>query len=360
LKRRAASEALNSVSGKVSLKQLLVLGITGGMLPCPAALVVMLSAVSLRRTGFGLFLIVAFSTGLAAVLIAVGLAMVYTRRWIGSWSSESRLLQKWLPVTSATFITILGCVLGFRGLAAMHLQNLFPAAGWSAFLLTVALGFVLGIRHSTDPDHVVAVSTIVSRQPSVRKGALIGAVWGIGHTLTIFVVGSAIILFRVSIPVRLGLGMEFLVAVMLILLGVLNLTGLSSRLRIKLRGANSEQLRQPAKSPTSRHIFVRSLAVGIVHGLAGSAAVALLVLATIPSPGWAVCYLLVFGLGTIAGMTLMTSAISLPLSVRGFDQVGSYVSVCSGIVSMAFGGFLVYQIGYVGGLFAAHPIWTPR
>lgn len=242
----------------------------------------------------------------------------------------------------------------------MQLHNVTPAAGWGAFVATVALGFVLGIRHSSDPDHVAAVSTIVSRQPSVRKGALIGAVWGIGHTLTIFAIGSAIILFRVSIPVRLGLGMEFMVALMLILLGMLNLTGLLPRLRAGFSRGNSGRLRQTTKTASSRHVLLRSLVVGVVHGLAGSAAVALLVLATIPSPGWAVCYLLVFGLGTIAGMTVMTSAISLPLTWGRFHQFGSYVNVCSGIVSMAFGGFLVYQIGYVGGLFAANPTWTPR
>jgi len=320
----------------------------------------MLSAVSLRRPGFGLFLIVAFSAGLAAVLIAVGLAMVGARRWIVRWRGDSQWLRKWLPLASAVFITVLGCVIGFRGLAVIQLRNLFPAAGWGAFLSTVALGFILGMRHSSDPDHVVAVGTILSRQPSVRKGAMIGAVWGLGHTLTIFLVGSAIILFRISIPPRLGLGMEFMVAVMLILLGILNLTGLFPRLRSGFLGANREQLRHRMKTTTSRHIVLRSLGVGIVHGLAGSAAVALLVLATIPSPGWAVCYLLVFGLGTIAGMTLMTSAICLPLTWQRFGHVESYVSVCSGIVSMAFGGFLVYQIGYVGRLFATHPVWIPR
>ena len=93
-------------------------------------------------------------------------------------------------------------------------------------LSIVALGFFLGMRHATDPDHVIAVTTIVSRYKKVGHAAVIGAFWGIGHTLTIFVVGSGIILFGWVIPTRIGLSMEFSVGLMLILLGVLNLTGM--------------------------------------------------------------------------------------------------------------------------------------
>src|ERR1700741_17362 len=92
-------------------------------------------------------------------------------------------------------------------------------------LAIVAIGFVLGTRHATDPDHVIAVSTIVSRERSVLKAGLIGMFWGCGHMLTIAVVGGAISLFGLVIPPRAGLSMEFSVGLMLILLGVLNLTG---------------------------------------------------------------------------------------------------------------------------------------
>src|SRR5271168_3827548 len=93
-------------------------------------------------------------------------------------------------------------------------------------LSIIALGFFLGMRHATDPDHVIAVSTIVSRHRSVKQAALIGALWGVGHTLTILLVGSGIVLFGWVIPARIGLSMEFSVGLMLILLGVLNLTGI--------------------------------------------------------------------------------------------------------------------------------------
>src|SRR6202163_2115909 len=95
-------------------------------------------------------------------------------------------------------------------------------------LSIVALGFFLGMRHATDPDHVIAVTTIVSRQRSIRHAALIGVLWGLGHTITILAVGSAIILFGVVIPPRVGLTMEMSVGLMLILLGALNLSGMLS------------------------------------------------------------------------------------------------------------------------------------
>jgi high-affinity nickel permease len=100
-------------------------------------------------------------------------------------------------------------------------------------LAIAVLGFLLGMRHATDPDHVIAVSNIVSKQTGVSRAGLIGVIWGLGHTLTIFCVGAAIILFRVAIPVRLGLAMEVSVGLMLIVLGVLNLTGVLQRTMVR-------------------------------------------------------------------------------------------------------------------------------
>jgi ABC-type nickel/cobalt efflux system permease component RcnA len=99
----------------------------------------------------------------------------------------------------------------------------------AALLAIVTLGFFLGMRHATDPDHVVAVTTIVSRQRTVFQAAILGALWGVGHTITVLVVGSAIILFKLTIPARLGLSMELSVACMLVVLGSLNLSGLTTR-----------------------------------------------------------------------------------------------------------------------------------
>jgi hypothetical protein len=209
-------------------------------------------------------------------------------------------------------------------------------------LSILVVGFVLGMRHATDADHVVAVTAIVSRQPSLRRASAIGALWGLGHTGTILLVGGAIVVFRFTIPPRLGLAMEFLVALMLIVLGALNLSG--------RRG--HEALHGP----------MRPLFVGFVHGLAGSAFVAMLVLTAIPSPLWGVAYLLIFGIGTIGGMMLVTLAIAAPsaLSARRFVDVQQYLRVASGVASIAFGLFLAHQIGIRDGLFSANPVWAPR
>jgi ABC-type nickel/cobalt efflux system permease component RcnA len=363
----------------VSLAQLLTLGVTGGIIPCPAALVVLLSAFSLHRVGLGLFLIVAFSGGLAAVLIGIGLLMVYARQFVTRWKSEGPLLKRWLPLVSATFMLILGLGIAGQALLTTGVGVSFLAQGrLSTFLGIVFLGLFLGMRHSTDPDHVVAVSTIVTRERSVRQGALIGMLWGVGHTLTIFVVGSAIILFGLAIPPRVGLSMEFSVALMLILLGVLNLTGalrwLNNRFTPSKRaaiaqGENSQVPVSNSESKLNRWLskhglyqLLRPLVIGLVHGLAGSAAVALLVLATIRSPLWAIAYLLVFGIGTVIGMMIMTTAIAVPLVYSGkkFEKATSYLSTVSGVVSTAFGLFLVYQIGFVDGLFKSTVHWTPQ
>jgi ABC-type nickel/cobalt efflux system permease component RcnA len=368
----------------VPLRQLLALGITGGMIPCPAALVVLLSALSLHRVGLGLFLIVAFSLGLAAVLIVIGLLMVYARQFMARWKGDGTAAKRWLPVLSSSFMLILGLGIAGRALLTTRIGANFSLHGHLvSFAGIILLGLFLGMRHSTDPDHVVAVSTIVSRERSVRHAALIGILWGVGHTLTISLVGSAIILFGLVIPPRVGLSMEFSVALMLILLGVLNLTGVlrwvtekftpvaKTAENLKSTDGHGELSRNSAILPNQfekginrlgLYQLLRPLVVGLVHGLAGSAAVALLVLSTIHDPILAIGYLIIFGVGTIAGMMLMTSAIAFPIAYTGnrFARAGNYIGVASGIASTAFGMFLVYQIGMVDGLFTSQVHWIPR
>ena len=210
-------------------------------------------------------------------------------------------------------------------------------------LSILLIGFVLGMRHATDADHVVAVTTIVSHQPSLRRASAVGALWGIGHSITILLVGGALIVFRLAIPARLGLAMEFAVAVMLIVLGVANL------------------LARPRRAGHEHRMSARPLVIGLVHGLAGSAFVTLLVLAAVPSALVGLLYLALFGLGTVAGMMLITAAIAAPsaLTARRFGNAQRYLRLASGLASVGFGLFLAQQ-GIADGLFSEIPHWTPR
>ena len=374
-----AMNSSNAQPPRASLSQLFTLGVTGGIIPCPAALIVLLSAVALHRIALGIFLIFAFSIGLAAVLIAFGMLIVYARRVMSFIKMDGPLTSKWLPVVSSGFITVLGVLLTLQSVSAAHFDaNLFSREKLGTALFVTVLGLILGMRHSTDADHVVAISTIVSKQRGIRNAAFIGSVWGIGHTITIFIVGSLIILCGVEIPPRVGLSMEFSVAVMLVLLGVLNLSGLTQKITKRFTPAvpdSTETLLHAQtnitsgdrwlKEPITRlgaYQCLRPLVIGLVHGLAGSAAVALLVLSTIRNPVWATIYLLIFGAGTMVGMMCMTAAIAVPLSfgANRFAKLGQYLGVVSGVVSLSFGSVLVYQLGFLGGLFTDHPQWTPR
>ena len=262
----------------------------------------------------------------------------------------------------------------------------------------IALGFFLGMRHATDPDHVIAVTTIVTRERQIGKSAWIGVFWGIGHTLTIFLVGAAIILFDVVIPARMGLSMELAVGLMLILLGVVNVRSFFRAIPETTDAVlvhshvhthshahshgdyvhSHPHSHDPESHPHSGEqtplawmdrvlqrfrVYrpIRPLLIGTVHGLAGSAAVALLVLTTIRDPRWAIAYLLVFGVGTIAGMMLITMSIATSFHlVRGGKQFTRRLSLASGLLSLGFGLLVAYQICIVSGLLTAHPHWTPR
>ena len=222
----------------------------------------------------------------------------------------------------------------------------------------LALGFFLGMRHATDSDHVIAVTTIVTRERTPRAALWIGALWGLGHSATILTVGGALVLFGWVIPPRLGLSMELSVAVMLIALGAMNLSGALAQIDRVAHGHehDAQGLHVPLRGP------LRPLAIGVVHGLAGSAAVALLVLATIKSASMALLYLAIFGAGTLAGMMLLTLAMSLPISALSsrFDNAERLVGRVAGVVSIAFGLFLAYRIGIADGLLFGIPHWAPR
>ena len=249
--------------------------------------------------------------------------------------------------------------------------------------VVLALGFFLGMRHATDADHVVAVTTIVTRQREIVSAAVTGLLWGIGHTLTLVAVGVAIILFNLTIPNWIGVGMELSVGVMLVALGLFNIAaffnlrpgvwrrvdpGMSELIHTHAHShgdyvhthphGHSPDVHphRPDQTPLAaidrrfgasrlyRH--ARPIIVGLVHGLAGSAAVTLLVLAAVRDPSWAIGYLLVFGVGTIAGMMLITVSIASAFHFAGArsDVASRRLGFASGVVSILFGLAFAYQI----------------
>jgi high-affinity nickel-transport protein len=209
------------------------------------------------------------------------------------------------------------------------------------------VGAVVGFRHASDADHVVAVGAIASRERSLAAALGVGASWGLGHALTLLVVGGAILAFGVVVPPRLGLLLELGVAVMLILLGFANLWTGGSASRAGVPRSND------APGRHSRAPLLRSLGVGVVHGLAGSAAVALLVVASVSRTELALVYLLVFGIGTVLGMLALTFVMAAPVALASgrFEALGRRLTRFAGVVSVAFGAFLFYEIGFVEGLF---------
>ena len=233
----------------------------------------------------------------------------------------------------------------------------------TALLTTLVLGFALGIKHALDADHVVAVSTIVSQYRNPLNATLVGVFWGIGHTTTLLLVGIAVIGFKLVIPDQLALSMEFLVGVVLFALGIQILwkylpkkkhihvhdhgDEMHAHQHAHLRKAGEENLDH---HPRRQH---RSLLLGMIHGLAGSAALMLLVLSSIQSPVEGVIYILVFGVGSILGMMVISTLIGLPfaLSSGRFAAVNHTIRFMAGALSAVLGMFLMIDIGFVKGLF---------
>jgi hypothetical protein len=198
--------------------------------------------------------------------------------------------------------------------------------------LTAALGigFLLGLRHATDADHVAAVSTFVAQHRSLAKSSLLGTFWGAGHTGALLTAGVATIAFKLTIPPAVEQGLETLVGFALIALGG----------QVLLAGAHS----------AGGHIYVlragrRSFLVGLLHGLAGSAALMLLVLSTIAHPLGGLLYITMFGVGSTAGMLLLSGLIALPfvLTAGRWTAVNTVIRRVAGAGSLGLGLYLVVE-----------------
>lgn len=223
----------------------------------------------------------------------------------------------------------------------------------------LALGFVLGLRHALDPDHLVAVSTIVSEHKSVARSSLVGTFWGLGHTTSLVAISLVILLLRTSIPKHTSLWMELPVALMLIALGVNTLWRtlrergwrLHTHVHSHDEGAPHAHIHLHAHDQHShRHHLFRAgrkpFLVGLVHGVAGSAAITLAVVATIPSIALGLVYIAIFGIGSIGGMLLMSAMIGLPfaLTARRFSMLNGGIRLLAGLFSVLFGLWLAWEL----------------
>ncbi|MBZ5515932.1 MAG: urease accessory protein UreH [Acidobacteriia bacterium] len=233
----------------------------------------------------------------------------------------------------------------------------FPV--WS----TLALGFVLGLRHALDADHLAAVSTFVSEERNILRSTLIGASWGMGHTASLLVFGLAVAAFRLALTPRLSQFLEFLVGCMLIFLGANVLFRLA-------RGGALHVHRHTHDGVEHSHLHVhlgqaehqhqhrtlrlggRPFVVGVVHGLAGTAALMMLVVGALPSLLLAAGYILIFGVGSIGGMMVMSLLMSVPLvlAVQRLQLLERLIRVAAGLFSLGFGGYLAWDVGLIQSL----------
>jgi nickel/cobalt transporter (NicO) family protein len=361
---------------QVTWRSLLALGISGGLLPCPSALVVLLSAISLNRIGYGLVLVIAFSAGLAGVLTAIGLLFVYAKRFMDGRILSSGRLVRVMPVFSSFVISCLGLAICYEALGgslniSSILNSIFHSAGsvsqsvGAAAVSILGLGFILGLQHALDADHLAAVSAIVTESKSILSSSLVGAIWGIGHTLSLLIAGVAVILLNLKIGEKTEKGLEFCVGIMLIGLGANAIYKLARGGKLHLHahqhGGHSHLHphihENSSKDESGTHhgfrLSPRPLLVGMMHGLAGSAGLMLLVVASTQSPLLSLTYIAVFGIGSIGGMLVMSALVSLPihLTTAHFARVNFAVRTLAGVFSFVFGLFMVYEKGFVEGLF---------
>lgn len=204
-----------------------------------------------------------------------------------------------------------------------------------SLLSVLFFSLLLGAKHAVEPDHIIAVSTLASRSNTMKTSSLAGIYWGIGHTMTLLICGFIVIGLKATISETTALTLESLVGVMLIVLGIRAI--LSTENKVK-------------PSRTGTH-YAKAMGIGFVHGLAGSAAMVLLVMSTIDTVWQGSLYMIVFGIGTCAGMLLFTSLIGIPFTFKKSTlQWQTLLSKAAGTVSLLFGIYYLYQLLVVEGL----------
>jgi sulfite exporter TauE/SafE len=228
----------------------------------------------------------------------------------------------------------------------------------------LAAGLLFGLKHAVEADHLAAVSTIVSERKSVFSSSIVGGLWGLGHTISLLMAGAAVLLLKIEIGHRTELALEFCVALMLVGLGANALRKLL-RGKIHLHSHEHAGLSRPhthfhessAKGDFRQHhrlsLNTRPLLIGMVHGLAGSAALMLVVLSTVKSSVIGLIFIAVFGIGSIGGMLIMSAIVSLPLQLTAtrFKRTNRAVQIVAAMFSLGLGLLMVYEIGYLNRLF---------
>lgn len=208
------------------------------------------------------------------------------------------------------------------------------------FLSVLFIGFILGIKHSIEPDHIIAVTTGVTNSKKLISSTLTGVFWGIGHTITLLVFGVLIVLMKSEISEKWAMSLEFLVGIMLVILGVRSILFFENR--ISDHNVHSQ----------IRASYIRSVFIGFIHGLAGSAAMILLTMSVVSSIWECIIYISVFGVGTILGMLCFTTVIGIPFvfSNKNIRLNGAFTRL-AGTVSLIFGIYYMYNLGITEGLF---------
>lgn len=220
-------------------------------------------------------------------------------------------------------------------------------------LSILVLGFVLGLQHAVEADHLAAVSTIVSEKKNLWTASIVGGLWGLGHTISLFAVGVAVIFLKLQIPKNMETKLETVVGMMLVILGVNALRKLFQKSTIHIHSHEHDgrlhthiHAHAQESAEASHHRFSpRSVIVGMVHGLAGSAALMFLILPTISSSFVALSYILVFGIGSIGGMMAMSFLLGLPFHFTAgrYDLLNHGIRLVAGIFSLGLGASIVYE-----------------
>ncbi|WP_028391926.1 HoxN/HupN/NixA family nickel/cobalt transporter [Bacillus cihuensis] len=230
-----------------------------------------------------------------------------------------------------------------------------------SFLSILALGFVLGIKHAIEPDHIIAVSTIASQSKKLLRSSLAGVFWGIGHTATLFIVGIILIFMKGEIPEEWAMSLEFLVGIMLVYLGVTTFLSFKN-IHIHEHEHNREEHKHvhshvhsgqhEHKHHQKKVSYLKSSLIGLVHGLAGSGAMVLLTMSTVQDVWEGAIYILIFGIGTVVGMLFFTTIIGIPFVFSATKlSLNKIFTQITGVVSTVFGIYYMYNLGVTEGLF---------